>query len=214
MYKQSYIPPALLSDAFNCPDCTVFAKQSWFHLQASQMPNGGGFQYKNHAFRISVCEKCTAPTIWWGSRIVFPMAGTAAPPNADIPEDIAVDYEEARIIAGRSPRGAAALLRLCVQKLCAHLGQPGKNINLDIGALVIKGLPPKVQQALDSVRVIGNDAVHPGSIDLRDDRETVDKLFRLVNFIADKMITEPREIEELYEGLPAEKLAAIAKRDE
>lgn len=63
------------------------------------------------------------------------------------------------------------------------------------------------------MRVIGNDAVPPGRIDLRDDPETVNKLFRLVNFIAHKTITEPREIEEIYNGLPTEKLTGIEKRD-
>jgi hypothetical protein len=38
-----------------------------------------------------------------------------------------------------------------------------------------------VQQSLDIVRVIGNDAVHPGQIDLTDDIETATKLFVLIN---------------------------------
>jgi hypothetical protein len=63
------------------------------------------------------------------------------------------------------------------------------------------------------VRVIRNDAVHPGTIDLRDDLETVNKLFRLVNFIAYKTITEPAEVDAIYNGLPADKLAGIARRD-
>ena len=71
----------------------------------------------------------------------------------------------------------------------------------------------KVQEALDSVRVIGNDAVHPGTIDLNDDRDTSNQLFRLVNFIAHKMITEPREIDEIYNNLPADKLKGIQDRD-
>ena len=48
---------------------------------------------------------------------------------------------------------------------------------------------------------------------MRDDRETVNKLFRLVNFIAHKTITEPREVEEIYNGLPTDKLSGIAQRD-
>jgi len=63
------------------------------------------------------------------------------------------------------------------------------------------------------VRVIGNEAVHPGTIDLRDDRTTANKLFKLVNFIAHKMITEPREIDEIYGSLPEDKKDGIRKRD-
>ncbi|MCF6208131.1 MAG: DUF4145 domain-containing protein, partial [Ghiorsea sp.] len=135
------------------------------------------------------------------------------PPNMDLPDDIKGDYEEARTIANLSPRGAAALLRLAIQKLCEHLGQSGKNINADIKELVKEGLPPKVQKALDSVRVIGNEAVHPGSIDLKDDLNTVNKLFKLVNFIANKMITEPREIDAIYGSLPQDKIDGINQRD-
>jgi len=59
---------------------------------------------------------------------------------------------------------------------------------------VSKGLDPLVQQALDIVRVIGNEAVHPGVMDLKDDRETAATLFGLVNAIADQMITHPKTV--------------------
>src|SRR5688500_789233 len=98
-------------------------------------------------------------------------------------------------ILNRSRRATAARLRLCIQKLCIQLGEPGNNINNDIASLVKKGLSVTMQQALDSVRVIGNDAVHPGEMDLKDDRDTALKLFTLVNLIAHRMITEPREVE-------------------
>jgi hypothetical protein len=94
-----------------------------------------------------------------------------------------------------------------------QLGEPGKNIDTDIASLVTKGLETSLQQALDIVRVIGNEAVHPGQIDLRDDRETAMKLFQLINIIADAMISRPKQIAELYGTLPKSKLKAIEKRD-
>ena len=75
-----------------------------------------------------------------------------------------------------------------------------------------KELPPKVQEALDSVRVIGNESVHPGTIDLRDNKEIAKKLFKLINFIAPKLISETKEIDEIYNSLPPNKLAGIKKR--
>ena len=145
--------------------------------------------------------------------MIYPDTGEAPMPNNDLPEDIKADYEEARTILNKSPRGAAALLRLCIQKLCKHLGESGKDINKDIGNLVKKGLPLKVQQSLDIVRVIGNDSVHPGQMDLTDDVETATKLFVLTNFITDVMITQPKEVDKLFNSLPKNKLDGIADRD-
>lgn len=125
---------------------------------------------------------------------MYPNSGGAPLPNQDLPEDIKADYLEASSILGGSPRGAAALLRLCVQKLCKALGKPGKDINADIKSLVEDGLPLQIQQALDVVRVVGNEAVHPGTLDLNDKPETVAALFNLVNMM---QMTESRNLKNL-----------------
>ncbi|PZO45010.1 MAG: hypothetical protein DCF19_00505 [Pseudanabaena frigida] len=182
-------------------------------MKGAQLANGYGLQFQDDRFSISRCEHCGFPTIWHNDLIIFPLNLTAESPSDDLPEEIKKDYEEARLIFNFSPRGSAALLRLSIQKLCIHLGQSGKNISEDIKALVKQGLPPKVQEALDIVRVIGNEAVHPGVMDLNDDRNTASQLFKLVNFITYKMITEPAEIDEIYNQLPQEKLEAIKRRD-
>ncbi len=102
---------------------------------------------------------------------------------------------------------------MCVQKLCVHLGEKGKNIDDDIGSLVKKGLNPLVQKSLDIVRVIGNEAVHPGRIDLKDDRDTAMTLLGILNAIADQMISHPKTVETMYEKLPETKREAIERRD-
>ncbi|AGE26911.1 hypothetical protein H045_14230 [Pseudomonas poae RE*1-1-14] len=144
---------------------------------------------------------------------MYPVVGDVVAANADMPEDIKRDYNEAGSILNQSPRGAAALLRLAIQKLCKELGQPGENINTDIKALVAAGLDKRVQQSLDVVRVIGNYAVHPGKIDMRDDRATAESLFRLVNLIVDKTISDPKHVQEVYDSLPSNLLEAITDRD-
>ena len=129
-----------------------------------------------------------------------------------MPETVRADYEEAATIYIRSPRGAAALLRLAIQKLMVHLGQSGKNINDDIASLVSKGLPIQIQQALDVVRVTGNNAVHPGQIDVND-HEVIEQLFPLINVIVDYQISLPARIQEMYDALPVGTRGAIQKRD-
>ena len=180
----------------------------------SEQPNAfsGTRQIENSW--VSICERCQGVTIWVDGKLAFPDVVGGPPPNSDLPEGIQDDFEEARSIVDRSPRGAAALLRLCIQKTCEHLGEPGEYINADIGNLVKKGLPMQVQQALDVVRVTGNNAVHPGQMNLKDDRDTAMQLFGLVNLIADIMITQPNQVARMYDSLPQTAKAQIAKRDQ
>lgn len=166
-----------------------------------------------HNINGSTCYNCDKLSIWLHDRLVFPNFGEAPAANPDMPEDIRRDYDEASTILDHSPRGAAALIRLAIQKLCKELGQKGKNINDDIGELVKGGLDVRVQQALDAVRVIGNSAVHPGQIDLRDDRASAETLFKLLNLIVDKTISEPKHVAEVYASLPDGAVKAIERRD-
>ncbi len=145
--------------------------------------------------------------------MVHPLATLGPPPHEDMPDDVRRDFAEARGIGQRSPRGAAALLRLCVQKMMLHLGQPGENINDDIAALVAAGLPVEVQQALDAVRVIGNESVHPGEMALEDDLDTAETLFALVNLIVEDRIAKPKMVRAIYAKLPDKKRKAIEARD-
>lgn len=145
--------------------------------------------------------------------MVVPAEAPVEPPHPHLPEDCIAEYTEARDIFARSPRAAAALLRLCIQKLMPHLGEKGNNINDDIKALVAKGLPTMVQQALDYCRVVGNNAVHPGEIELNDTPDVAQRLFEMINFIVEDRITRPKEIAELYGKLPEENRKAIEQRD-
>lgn len=175
--------------------------------------------------KLVICDVCEAPAYWvcftvldgkqlkeqW--RQVRPAVGQGPAAHAEMPSDVRSDYDEARTLVGLSPRAACALLRLALQKLCVHLGQAGKNINDDIGALVKGGLPADVQRALDVLRVVGNNALHPGELDLKDDVQTATGLFGVLNFIVDNRIAQPRAIEAMYAKLPEGALDAIARRD-
>lgn len=171
-------------------------------------------QYESDPLTFARCEACGREVIFLKNRMVWPVESDAPPPAADLPQDIRSDYDEAAAICRVSPRGAAALLRLAIQKLCIDLGSTRQDINGAIGDFVAEGkITGAIQKALDAVRVVGNEAVHPGVMDLRDDVDTVNSLFGLINFIVEKMITEPKEIDAIYNALPAGKLAGIAQRD-
>ena len=55
--------------------------------------------------------------------------------------------------------------------------------------------------------------MHPGVLNLNDNRDVASQLFKLVNFIVTKMLSEPKEIDEIYNGLPENKLKGIKDRD-
>lgn len=162
---------------------------------------------------LARCYACDAFSVWVNGTLQYPASEISFVPSADMPSDVKSDFEEAAIIFQKSPRGAAALLRLAIERLMPHLDQKGKDLNEDIGKLVQNGLDPVVQKALDVVRVIGNNAVHPGQIDLNDDQDVAAKLFSLVNIIVTMMITTRKKIDEMFEGLPPSAKAAIERRD-
>ncbi len=163
---------------------------------------------------IATCQSCGKYSLWVDQEMVYPRKVSIEPPNEDLNEEIKEIYNEAARIFFDSPRGATALLRLALQLLLRQLGKEGKNINSDIKELVEDGLSPKIQKALDLLRVIGNNAVHPGQINLDDNRDVAFKLFKILNIIANEMITKPKEIENLYdEIIPEETKKHINARD-
>lgn len=203
-----FTPPSFRTTSFNCPHCNAFSRQVW--KEASYYE--GGYNSLDD-LDLCFCTHCGKYSIWLNGIMINPEDSVVDPVNQDLSSDIQADYNEAASIMQRSPRGAAALLRLVVQKVCIQLGKDGKDLNQDIGQLVKEGLPVKVQLALDTVRVIGNEAIHPGQMDLKDDQATAVHLFKLVNFIAEKMITEPKTVDELFGKVPEGKKQQISQRD-
>ncbi|WP_242460988.1 DUF4145 domain-containing protein [Pseudomonas sivasensis] len=175
-----YVTPSFGSQAFTCIFCEVLTSMDWTVLRFFLGDERG---YATSSYWVCSCDHCKKDSLWVGNqgsgtgRIILPTSVTAPQPHEDLPEDCKPDFQEAREICSQSPRGAAALLRLVLQKLCVHLGEQGKNINDDIKQLVKKGLASQVQQALDIVRVTGNHAVHPGELSLEDSPENVTVMF-------------------------------------
>jgi len=166
-----------------------------------------------HNLFLSQCFNCKKWAVWVHEDLLYPPKKAGAQPNQDLPDSILDVVEEARSIIDLSARGACALLRLSIQMLCKELGETGKDLNNDISNLVTNGLSMKVQQSLDIVRVIGNEAVHPGVIDIDDNKDIALRLFDLINIIADVMITQPKHVNEIYGKLPESKREAIEERD-
>ncbi|WP_077912718.1 DUF4145 domain-containing protein [Listeria grayi] len=122
-------------------------------------------------------------------------------------------FNEANSVLSISPKSSAALSRLGLEMLLHHLNYHGKSIDSSIKKAVEQGLSPKIQKAMDTLRVIGNNSVHPGQIDVHDDKETAKTLLLLLNVIVEHQITTPNMIDSLFDELPEGAKKHIEKRD-
>lgn len=206
-----YVPPQVQADAFHCPHCDTFAHQRWQTLTAYESRTTkqilGG--------QVGHCSKCENYHIWVADEMIYPQASSAPKPADDMPDEVREDFNEARQTVDDSPKAAAALLRLAMEKLVQELsGDDDQDLYNGIGELVKEDrIDERIQKALDSVRVTGNDYVHAGKIYSPDDRDTALRLFELVNVIVEVTIARENMIEEAYNEIPENKMDGIEQRD-
>ncbi|MGO3702180.1 MAG: DUF4145 domain-containing protein [Candidatus Saccharimonadales bacterium] len=220
-----HYPPEYLKNQFNCSRCGVFAKQSWGNLETQYRSKNGYYSILGqgvntlggdnlpNSFVVSRCDHCQKYVVWVDEKIIYPRAILVEQPNPDLIQEIQDLYLESANILSDSPRAAAALLRLALQLLLKEVGGKGKNINDDIATITKNGVDSQVQKALDILRVFGNNGAHPGEINLNDDSTKVIKMFALLNFIANKIITQQKEIDNLFDELPETIKQQIDDRD-
>lgn len=212
---KKYITPQKTLSAYTCPHCNTLSQMDIekYHMKrdfVDALPNG----YFSSVITMHRCQCCGRKILWIDDEYIYPEI-VAEEANPDMPESVKKLYEEAGLIYNKSPRAACALLRLAVENLCHELGKDDRDINKNIAALVKDGLSPEIQKALDIVRVVGNKAVHPGQIAIDvDNVSTAKMLMRLLNMIVQRMITESRELGELYNTLPEHNREAIERRDQ
>ena len=73
-----------------------------------------------------VCVHCESSSLWLPDQMIYPFINPFPDANIDLnDDDVKVIYNEAASIAGLSPRGACALLRLAIEKLLNQLGKSG-----------------------------------------------------------------------------------------
>ena len=216
--------PELDRGAFDCPHCGVFAEQRWCLLESRSF-NGSKYYIGNQyigpkfmgstyfdGFSASRCEHCKELVLWNGQKIIYPRSITVESPNPDMPEVAKGLYIESAQILQDSPRASAALLRLALQEILNEVVEGGEknNINKNIGILS-KEVDETTQKALDIIRINGNNAVHPGEIQIEE--ETTEYMYKLLNIIVQKTISDKKQIDDLFEGLPKSIKESIKKRD-
>lgn len=229
---EKYIKPEFGKDAFTCPHCGVFSQIKWIKDEELEVYiNNDTLRVLEFGYCFAQCMCCKEFICFRYQSIdgyglfnegvmVYPKQ-TIIPPAEDMPEHIKEIYKEASLIFGDSPRASCALLRLALQELMIYFRDnfeeysslKGENINNDIKTLVGLGLSPKIQKALDIVRITGNSAVHPNKLDVNDNLDIAESLFRLLNLIVEEMITKPKEIDEIFRRMPEREKESVKKRD-
>jgi len=144
---------------------------------------------------------------------LHPEASLAEEPNEDLERSIKKDYEEPAKILSGSPSAAAALLRRAVERLCQQLVREGgekKGLAENIKKLENDHrLAPGISEMLDTMRLAGNKAVHPGGFfEDGDNQDIAIGLFALINQIAHEAITVPRKREEFQNKVKGKAEAA------
>ena len=200
--------------SIKCPYCHIFSQMDVqeFHFN-QEMVSLGGIPHFTSSIEVRRCIHCGGKFFYENGELKYPEPAFAVP-EKEMPEDVKILFEEAASISNRSPRAACALLRLAIEQLCNDLNVIGDNIDAKIASLVKRGLTEDLQKALDVVRVVGNNAVHPGQIYFDvDDISTANMLFGLVNIITRRLISEPNSIQSFYNNLPKTIKEHVAKRD-
>ena len=212
---KTYVKPEKDKYIYTCPHCNTLSQmqRETHYFDNDTEPGNYGMIIVHNKLTIHRCLCCEKKILWIDDTYIYPDI-VSEEANPDMPNSVKQLYNEAALISNKSPRAACALLRLAVDKLCLELGETDRDINKNIGALVKRGLSQDVQQALDIVRVVGNKAVHPGQIAFDvDDYATATILMHLLNMIVTRMISEPNEINCLYQGLPESVKKSIEHRD-
>lgn len=210
--------------SFICPYCQTFAHVDWVNYTTEH-------RYHKLPLAAAFCHSCNEHTVWYGGEFteeglvkpvnrpfqrLYPIGGDIPPPNPDMPESIRSLYLEAARISTLSPRGAAAILRLCLQDICNILAKKDDTIDNNLHRLKNSEdpIPERFIKAADTVRVIGNEAVHPGFIDFEDNKEIANDLFTLINSLIENQISQLKIIDSIINKQPETVKAKITSRVE
>jgi hypothetical protein len=116
---------------------------------------------------ISNCHSCNGFLLWVSGLLVFPTRMDKTP------ELVEEDLQEATTILDKFPRGATALMRVCIQKLVPLLNQDGNELDEHVSSLVRKGLEMEMQQATEVLEVLRLDPVQLTQLESQADKEMV-----------------------------------------
>src|ERR1700738_1294109 len=136
---------------------------------------------------ISNCHNCNGFSLWVRGLLVFPTRVDKTPELVD------EDVEEPAVVLNKSPRGATALMRVCIQKLVPLLEENGKELNQRVSSLVRKGLEMEIQQAMDVLEVLRSDSAQLNPLESQADRETALRFLDSLKEVLERRMSHNRD---------------------
>ena len=118
-----------------------------------------------YAIYLTVIQNIKDPRSRWVKKVIFRKRIIPGPGyknyDADVPDHIIEDYQEACLIRELSPKASATLARRCLQGMIRDFhGITGKNLHQEIEAIGEK-LDPGLFDALMALKGLGNIGAHP-----------------------------------------------------
>lgn len=149
--------------------------------------------------------------------LVYPHNANRPPCPVEVPNEYSKDYNEAGLILTDSPNASAALSRRCLQNILREVIKVKKsNLINEIQEAIDKNiLPSTMNDALDTVRIVGNFAAHPmksnasGEIIEVEENEAEWNL-DVLESLFDYCFVGPRKLKEMKDKLNA-KLKKVGK---
>lgn len=171
------------------------------------------YGYEVEALRLSRCMECHEITIWLDQKMVWPDQQIDHRAHEMMPPTAREEFDEAAKVFRDSPRAGCALLRTCLEKICADRGHIKGTLFARAGSLVSEMSSLHGRQAVDIVRVFGNESIHPGKMEANDIAENAERMFDAINLIVEEVYDRPARFSQLFEKLSPSQRREIERRD-
>ena len=206
-----------------CPHCGVKSQQKYLnkiygsyesYVAPKSTPNEGHIQsrYKTSLQGLNSiqCGSCGNYSIYHNGKMIYPIDSSVSKPNEDMPSNVKKVYYEAKTVLNISPKSACALLRLALEILMNELDINGRTLNDKINNYCNDfDSNNRLIKAFHLVRIVGNETVHPGTIDIDDNEDIARAMFEILNEIVNETITKKKKLDAIFDYLPNEKTNQI-----
>jgi hypothetical protein len=226
---------SIVKRVYECPRCSVSTSHNWYRFNTDRKmsdiyisPNPHSPKHPDDIeveidelavpkwdLKVSVCDVCFKYSIYENNFLVFPKTSPLPKPDPAMPDNVKVVYQEAMAVFPHSKRATGALLRLTIELLLPQLEDfnfKTKGLFNMIGELEDQKVPEYIRNILDLIRLEGNSGIHTTDFKVEDEDE-IRILFEWINLVVHNLIGQRKKINDLYNKIPAEKMAAIEKRN-